>query len=478
MKSFFSVKTNTNYIITYFFLTYTNQKEKDVKIEMRLINNDAVNNLVIGTKTKVPIANGTYVPSINFDNAATTPPFFSVLKDSNRFASWYSSVHRGAGYKSELSSDIYDNARYLVQDFVHADKDNDIVIFTKNTTESINLLSYALSQQTKKQNVILSTWMEHAANDLPWRNKFIVDYIEIDTLGRLSIKDLENKLIKYKGTVKLVTVAGASNVTGYMNSIHEIAAITHKYGAKIMIDGAQLVPHVPVDMMPASSPEHIDYLVFSAHKMYAPFGTGVLIGPKIDFEESKPFLLGGSIYRVYTHRRIQWDASPPKDEAGTPNVMGVVALSAAIRTLSDISMSKIFNYEKALYNYTVKKMRHIPGICLYSDTSKDDTISIIPFNMENIPHNLMSAILANESGIAVRDGFFCAHPYCERLLGLSESDMEYYFNHINVKLPGMIRISFGLYNTFDEIDKFINTLLLISKNQEYFIQKYSNSDDI
>lgn len=442
---------------------------------MRPINNDVSNNLVIGAKSKVPIANGEYVPSINFDNAATTPPFFSVLKEINSFAPWYSSIHRGAGYKSKLSSNIYDNTRYLVQDFVHSDKDNDVVIFTNNTTESINLLSYVLSQQADNQNVVLSTWMEHASNDLPWKDRFIVDYIEIDPLGRLSIIDLENKLIKYNGTVKLVTVTGAANVTGYINPIHEIAAITHKYGAKIMVDGAQLVPHVPVDMMPINTPQHLDYLVFSAHKMYAPFGTGVLIGPKIDFEKSKPLLRGGSTFRLYTHSQIQWIDPPQKDEAGTPNVMGVVALNAAIRTLSDMNMSKIFNYEKALYDYAVECMRNIPGIRFYSDTGKDDTISIIPFNMENIPHQLMSTILADEAGISVRNGFFCAHPYCERLLGLSETDMEYYFNNINVKLPGMVRVSFGLYNTFDEIDKFINTLLFISQNQKYFTQKYSNS---
>ncbi|RDU23749.1 aminotransferase class V-fold PLP-dependent enzyme [Anaerosacchariphilus polymeriproducens] len=441
---------------------------------MRSINNNIGNNIVVGEKVEVPIVNGEYVHSIDFDNAATTPPFCSVLNDINNFAPWYSSIHRGAGYKSELSSKVYDNARYLVQDFVHADKDKDVVIFTKNTTESINLLSYVLSQQTEHQNVVLSSWMEHASNDLPWRGKFLLDYIEIDSLGRLSLNDLENKLIKYKGSVKLVTITGTANVTGYINPIHEIASITHKYGAKIMVDGAQMVPHIPVDMMPFNTPEHIDFLVFSAHKMYAPFGIGVLIGPKTVFKKSEALILGGGTFRLYTHGKIQWSDPPLKDEAGTPNVMGVAALSSAIQTLISIGMNEIFSYEKALYDYMVEKMSHIPGICFYSDTSKEDTVSIVPFNMVNISHQLMATILANESGIAVRNGFFCAHPYCERLLGLSESDMEYYFNHKNVKLPGMVRVSLGLYNTYEEIDKFIKTLLLISQNQEYFIQKYTD----
>lgn len=438
--------------------------------------NNPIPNLVIGTDTKVPIANGEYVTSINFDNAATTPPFFSVLKEINDFAPWYSSIHRGAGFKSKLSSDIYDHASCVVQDFVHADKDNDVVIFTKNASESINLLSNVLSQQTENQNVVLSTWMEHASNDLSWRDHFIVDYIEIDPWGRLSIKDLERKLIQYSGKVKLVTVTGASNVTGYINPIHEIAAIAHKYGAKIMVDGAQLVPHVLVDMMPANTPGHLDYLAFSAHKMYAPFGIGALVCPKTDFEKSRPFLHGGSTFRLYTHNQIEWLSPPRKNEAGTPNVMGVAALCAAIRTLSTLGMDKIFNHEKALYDYAAERMHRIPGIRFYSDTSKGDTISIIPFNMDNISHKCMAMILANESGIAARSGFFCTHPYCQRLLGLSEIDMEYYFNHLKAPLPGMVRVSLGLYNTFDEIDKFIDTLSLVSQNQEYYIHKYSGKE--
>lgn len=439
---------------------------------MRPMNNN-VPSLVIGADTKVPIANGKFVHSINFDNAATTPLFYTVLKKINDFSPWYSSVHRGAGYKSELSSELYDQTRDLVKDFVHADKDKDIVIYTKNTTESINLLSNALCQQAEDQNVVLSTWMEHASNDLPWKANFIMDYIDIDPMGRLCIKDLERKLIKYNGKVKLVTVTGASNVTGYINPIHEIAAITHKYGAKIMVDGAQLVPHVPVNMMPANSPKHLDYLAFSAHKMYAPFGTGILIGPKIEIEKSYPLLNGGSTYRLYSHNQIQWLSSPQKDEAGSPDLMGVAALNAAIRTLNNLGMDEIFHYEKALYDYAAERMTKVPGIHFYSDTSKDDTISIIPFNMDGVSHQCMAKILAKEAGVSVRSGLLCAHPYCQRLLGLSPADIQYYFNHIQAPLPGMVRISFGLYNTFEEIGRFIHLLNLIAQDKNYFISKYS-----
>ncbi len=438
-------------------------------------SNSDLRNLIIGVDQKIRLPNGKYVTAINFDNAATTPILYSVLREIKHFAPWYSSVHRGGGYKSKVSSDRYEQGRAVVQSFVNSDKERDIVIFTKNTTESINILSFVLSQQKYQQKVVLSTWMEHAANDLPWRSRFKVDYVDIDRFGRLSVEDLEDKLIRYRGSVKLVSVTGASNVTGYMNPIHKIAALAHKYGAKILVDGAQLVPHTPIDMKSFDTAEHIDYLVFSAHKMYAPFGAGVLIGPQKDFIMGRPFLQGGGAISLVTHQRVEWDEPAGKDEAGTPNAMGVVALTAAINTLSTVGMNHIFKHEKALYDYAISHMTNIPGIKLYSDPSRDDTIGVIPFNLEGVQHHLMPSILSDEAGISVRNGFFCTHPYCERLLGLSKEDMNHYFEDDEAVLPGMVRVSFGLYNNYSEIDKFISILRTIAENKDHYIHKYLNS---
>jgi selenocysteine lyase/cysteine desulfurase len=232
----------------------------------------------VGLDTPVPIAQGGSTIGINFDNAATTPPFLSVMEEIGRFAPQYSSIHRGAGYKSVFSSQVYEEARKEVMKFVGGDPRTDVVIFLKNTTEGINKLSYRLWDKNKN-GIVLTTWMEHHSNLLPWRDKYSVDYIDIDEQGRLRLGDLQAKLERYQGAVKLVTVTGASNVTGHRNPIYKIAELAHRYGAKICVDGAQLVPHAAVDMRPSHSPEHIDFLAFSAHKMYAPFGTGVLIGP-------------------------------------------------------------------------------------------------------------------------------------------------------------------------------------------------------
>jgi len=427
-------------------------------------------NLVVGVDTRIPLINGNWVNSINLDNAATTPPFVSTLDEIIKFAPMYSSVHRGTGYKSRLTTELYETSRLIIANFVKADLNYDTVIFLKNTTEAINKLSYRLCCDNEK-GVILSTEMEHHSNDLPWRSKYHVDYVEIDDDGRLCLDDLTKKLINYKSAVKLVAVTGASNVTGYMNPIHEIAEIAHKYNAKILVDGAQLVPHAQIDMKPFNSPQHIDYLVFSGHKMYAPFGAGVLIGPKDTFKNGAPEYAGGGTVRTVTQTNVIWDDPPHKEEAGTPNVMGVLGLQAAIKTLSIIGMQNISNYELGLWNYTVKNLRNISGLQLYCDINPEKPrIGIIPFNLDGIHHALVADILAGEAGIAVRNGCFCAQPYVRKLLKISEKKEACVRNHHSLSRPGMIRVSFGLYNDYNEINVLIQTLSHIAEYKDYYIQ--------
>lgn len=430
--------------------------------------------LVVGVNTKVPLISGERVTSINFDNAATTPPLHAVMKELESFAPWYSSIHRGTGHKSKLSSNVYEEGRDVIKNFVHADSARDVVIYTKSTTEAINLLSYILVQKDDKQ-VILSTDMEHLANDLPWRDQFAIDYVCIDQNGMLSIEDLEMKLIKYKGKVKLVTVTGASNVTGYKNPIYKIARLAHKHGAKILVDGAQLAPHCPIDMKPYDSPEHIDYLVFSGHKMYAPFGIGVLIGPKESFEGQKPFCKGGGAVTLVSHQFVEWDSPPNKEEAGTPNIMGVVALLAAIRTLESVGMNVIDEYEQKLIHYAIDRLASIPDVTLYCCAKKDeDRLGIISLDLPGIHHECLANILSYEAGISVRNGLFCAHPYIEKLLGLTNYKVEYYLNNPNTPCPGLVRISLGMYNNSNEIDILINILQRIAKSKNAYNKKYNS----
>lgn len=429
--------------------------------------------LVVGVNTKIPILSGRYVTAVNFDNAATTPPLYAVMEEIAEFAPWYSSIHRGAGHKSMFCSDVYEEGRNIIKKFVKADAERDVVVYTKNTTEAINVLSYALLQDAKK-GVVLSTCMEHLANDLPWRDKFRVDYIAVDECGRLALADLEEKLIKYQGTVELVTVTGASNVTGYVNPIYKIAWLAHKYGAKIMVDGAQLVPHFPMDMKSYDSKEHIDYLVFSAHKMYAPFGIGVLVAPKETFAAKEPIYKGGGAVSLVSHQFIEWDSAPYKEEAGTSNAMGVVALVAAIKKLEQIGMNTVYEHEKNLFDYMYDQLEKIGGLEIYRCAAKgEERIGIISFTLPEIHHAQLAKMLAYEGGIAVRSGLFCAHPYVEELLGLKDKDLYEFQKHPEVPFPGLVRVSLGMYNSCEEIDLFIKELRTIAGNINKYKEKYA-----
>jgi cysteine desulfurase/selenocysteine lyase len=465
-------------------------------------------NRIVGIDSKIPLPNGNIVTAINFDNAATTPPFKAVMQAINEFAPWYSSIHRGIGYKSSLTTDLYDASREIVGNFVNADLNKDIVIYVKNTTEAINKLANRLCNN-KHNYVVLTTDMEHHSNILPWQSKYKTDFVSIDKYGQLSLHDLEKKLIKHNGKVKLVSVTGASNVTGLLNPIHEIAELCHRHGARIVVDGAQLVPHCGINMLPFNHKAHIDFLVFSSHKIYSPFGIGVLIGPKSDFDNSSPDYSGGGTVKLVTQDYVRWEDPPSKEEAGTPNVIGVLALTAALRVLGEIGMDKIVEHETVLLKYAMTRLSELPDIILYGvdqtsyihsnssileknsllskhipspnlhylNTHNDtilDRIGIIPFNINGMDHEIVAKALAYERGISVRNGCFCAHPYVLKLLKLNKKQISHLIKH-SLKIhnpPGMIRISFGLYNTITEIDSLIDCLKIISTNKEYYTKKY------
>lgn len=437
------------------------------------LNSYKIRNSIVGLYSKVPIINGQLVQYINFDNAATTPPFAFVMNKINEFAPWYSSVHRGTGYKSKFSTEMLQNCRKSVSDFVNADLDNNSIIFVKNTTEAINKLSYLLKNNSQK-DIILCTSMEHHSNDLPWRNKFNVIYIDTDVNGRLDLEDFKNKLKKYKERIALVTVTGASNVTGYVNDIYKIAELSHMYNTKILVDGAQLIPHMKFDMGKDNSKHHIDFLAFSAHKMYAPFGCGVLIGPKHFFQNNVSEQVGGGTIKIVTKDEVIFDNPPENQEAGTPNLIGAVALSSAISVLQSIGMENIHLYENSLRNYAILNLQNIDGIELYCDEKipknnyDNKNVAIIPFNIKGLYHKQTAKILSDYFGIGVRSGCFCAHPYVAKLLNINEETLNYMLENPDKPKPGMVRLSFGIYNNFREIDVLVNALKYICKNIDKF----------
>lgn len=420
---------------------------------------DNLQDLIAGLNMPVTLANGKQVPLINFDNAATTPPFRSVLEAIEKFAPWYGAVHRGGGIKSEVTTRLYEEARELVADFVGCDLEHWVIIFVKNTTEAINKLAYRLAQTAGYRNIVISTVMEHHSNDLPWRSKFRVLYTEVDEAGRLRLDDLEKKLRTSRGRVRLVTVTGASNVTGHINPIGEIARLAHHYGAEIMVDGAQMVPHLPVSMKGYGNGDHIDYLAFSAHKMYAPFGTGVLIGPRKTFERGQSEIVGGGTVELVSLQQVRWAGVPHRDEAGTPNMMGIIALSEAIKSLKRLGMRRIMGVETELAHYARRRLSRVPRLVFYGDNyNHNNKVGIITFNVQGTHHETVASYLTNEHGIAVRSGCFCAQPYVQRLLGVSPAEVKQAFATPGKPQRGMVRISFGLYNTKAEVDVLANAL--------------------
>jgi cysteine desulfurase/selenocysteine lyase len=432
--------------------------------------------LVVGAETKIPLLNGTSVTAVNFDNAASTPPFNAVMNAIQDYAPWYASVHRGKGYKSNYSTNLYENIRKNVGAFVKADPERDTVIFTKNTTESVNILAHAMGQSGDARDTVMITEMEHAANDLPWRVGYRTICARVDGTGRLSLDQVESLLKAEQGRVFLVAVTGASNVTGYINPVYDIAILAHAYGARIFVDAAQWVPHDAVDMRPWDDPEHIDFLAFSGHKMYAPFGAGVLIGPKSAFGKGSPYLAGGGAIGLVSPHFVQWKEPPERYEAGTPCLMGAVAIDAAIRTLEAAGPERIHDHERQLFDYAYAGLNRIPGVTIYcGGPCQDRRIGIIPINLDGMHHTLLAEILSYEAGIAVRDGLFCAHPYCERLLKLGEGELQKYFEQPELKKPGMVRISFGLYNETQEIDRLLHALSAIALSRDYYIKKYSGA---
>jgi len=418
---------------------------------------------ILGIEQKVPLLDGRLVSYVNLDNSASTPPLRDVMEALNRFLPYYSSVHRGTGFKSRLSTVAYDQAHEIIGRFVGADLDTNTVIFGKNTTEAINKLSYRMP--LPDTSVILTTQLEHHSNDLPWRHRAKVVHIRATPEGRLDEDDFDRQLDKYAGRVALVAVTGASNVTGFLQPIHRLARKAHAAGAKILVDGAQLAPHRKIDMKPDDDPEHLDFVVLSAHKMYAPFGTGALIGPKEIFLQSGPEYSGGGVVDVVTLDEVYWAGMPDRDEAGSPNVVGAVAMAAAAKVLMQVGMDKIAAHEEELVVYSLERLKTVPGIKIYGESDParaSEKVGVIPFNLEGVSQFLVAAILGYEGGIGVRSGCFCAHPYVVHLLQLDDDETstwrEQMLSGDKSNMPGMVRMSFGCYNNTDDVDRLVETL--------------------
>ena len=447
---------------------------------------DGYGSLFTGINTEIPLLNGSQSKYINFDNAASTPPFKAVKNAVVQFMDYYSSVHRGTGYKSQLSTHAYEVSRQAVLRFVSADPNTHTCIFGKNTTEAINKLArrYPFTEQ---RNLVITSGMEHHSNDLPWRAAVDVVHVKLTEDGRLDINNFDELLQHYSDRVALVAITGASNVTGFINPYYELAEKAHHVGAKIVVDCAQLAPHRKVDMLPADDPAHLDFITISAHKLYAPFGIGALVGPQEIFASGDPDLTGGGTVEIVTLDEVIWASPPDRDEAGSPNTIGAIALAAAIYQLEAVGMQAVADHEAQLTSFALEQLAMFPEISVIGDFDPDrsaERLGVIPFNLQGISHFLVAAILGHEFGIGVRSGCFCAHPYVLHLLKVDKENELEVRNQMmggdRSNMPGMVRASFGLYNSSDEIEALIEALraILLGNYQGNYVQERASGEFI
>ena len=424
---------------------------------------DNIRQYVVGLEEEVELMDGTKRAAINFDNAATTPALLPVMDAVDEELKMYGSIGRGFSQKSNHSTDVYMNTRETVMNFLGADTDTYTCFYVNNTTDGLNKLASALIES--EDDLVLCTRIEHHANDLSWRERCHVIYAEVDEQGRVIYDDIERLLTENEGKVKYVCITAASNVTGYVTDVHRVAKMAHAHGAMIVVDGAQIVAHREFSMMGETPEENIDFFVFSAHKMYSPYGGGAVVGPWEILNEHMPEFYGGGIVKLVRDYNVKYKSAPDVYEAGSPNYPGIVGMAKAMEVLKEVGFDAISAHEKVLNRKLIDGLKKMDGIVLYGDTENiDDRVGVVTFNFEDINSFVLAAKLSDLGGVATRRGAFCAHPYVWRLMGISDEQASTYENCIDMNTPGMIRVSFGIYNTEEEVDEFLEILDNIVKD--------------
>jgi selenocysteine lyase/cysteine desulfurase len=402
---------------------------------------------LVGDGTLVACVDGQERPYLSCDAAASTAPFEAVLASVEEFVPWYSSIHRGAGYKSQRSTDAYEAARERALSFAGRNDGDDVAIICRNTTEAINHLAYRLG--LTKHDFVVTTVVEHHANMLPWSRVACCRFVECGKDGTFQTSAVMEQL-QADPAPRLLAITGASNVTGWMPPIAEVVTAAHERGVPVMLDAAQLAPHRQL-------PDGPDFIAWSGHKMYAPFGAGVLIGPRRAFTQGDPFLVGGGAVDLVDLDEVVWTDPPDREEAGSPNVIGAVALSAAIDHLGAIGWGAITDHDKRLASALRRGLAAVPGVRLLGPGLDTETLPVATFSVEGISHALVAARLSAEEAIGVRHGCFCAHPYLLRLLGLGTEDVERYRAQVRAgnraEMPGAVRASLGINATLSDVER-------------------------
>lgn len=388
-------------------------------------------------------------PLIYLDQAASTHPPSTVLDVHRGFLEGsYANVHRSSHYLAQVAAGLFEGVRDRIRRFIGASGDGSTVIVLGNTTQALDLAAHVMESA---RGVVLVSVMEHHSNDLPHRARGEVVHFGTLADGTLDYDDLERKLREHD--VKLVAVTGASNVTGDLPDVHRIARLAHAQGARILVDGAQLLAHARIDVRPEGDPGHIDFLAAAGHKAYAPFGASFLYAPRALCDSAPPRVPAGGTVAWVTEHAACFRSSPERHEGGTPNVAGAVALGESLRFLDQVGLDSIRSHERALTVLALQGLRAIDGVTVLGHLDPDSRLGVLSFTVEGAPHELVAGLLDCEAAIAVRNGCFCAHPYLHRLLGLADtSDLRRRREAgEEAGLPGAVRASIGLYNDEEEV---------------------------
>lgn len=442
---------------------------------------------VIGLDVCYPVVGGATRRRIYLDSAATTLRLGIVEQVLDRYLPHYANPHSTLHYAARLSTLEYAWAHRMVLEFVAADPARWMCFFTgSGTTAGMNRVARTLRRARPARNMVMTSSMEHHSNDLPHRKHFAeVVHVASEpvgkSLGGIDVARLCAVLESHGERVNYVAITGVSNVTGFVNPIHEIAALAHRHGALIVVDAAQMIAHVPMRMSGDPDPQRdLDVVVFSGHKAYAPGSPGVVVARRDLFAGVEPDEVGGGMVdTVWLDRYTVLDHFPDREEAGTPNLPGAIGLAAALYALRSVGMELIAAEERQLMAYALRVLCGVPGMVIYGPADADTRalIGSVAFNLEGCDHAFTAAVLNDYFNIAVRNECFCAHPYVREMVmmslegvaeGLSNRELE----RLADQHRGMVRASFGIYSTREDVDALVSALREIAARREELLALY------
>jgi cysteine desulfurase / selenocysteine lyase len=399
---------------------------------------------------------------VYMDHGASTHAPEQVLHAHERFVrEAYSNVHRGAHHLSIVSTEAFEDVRWKCRAFVGARNDQE-VLFAENTTHALDMAAHLMKDIP---GVTLVSAMEHHSNDLPHRATGPVVHFKTDKDGQVDMRDFEAKLAAHK--VKLVAVTAVSNVTGIMPPIDEIVDLAHAFGARVLVDGAQALAHLPIDLKSIGTTGGPDFFAAAGHKAYAPMGGAFLVAPREVIDHAPPYRPGGGTVKFVGLDDVMWVDGVERHEGGTPNVAGIVAMGAAIDFLRGVGMEAVRQHELELLEKLLVGMQDINGVRYLGEAPLERRVGAVSFIIDDVPHGLVSTILDNEYGIATRNGCFCAHPYLVNLLGITDPQVvqdaiRKGASSREPDFPGATRASIGIYNTEEDIEHLLGALRAIA----------------